>query len=79
MKYLGKAAKPIPLTDKNTGKLIFRWAKTRSVVNGRQTWEHPGFSRGKGFFKSAVNKTLSEAITEIQKLNRITANRWKTR
>jgi len=56
MKYLMKSKKPIPIPD-GAVNTIFRWATPKSMAEGK--WMHPGFTRGKGFMKTAIKRTRS--------------------
>jgi hypothetical protein len=72
MKKLIGSKRPIPLTDKKTKRLIFRWATQKSMANGK--WYHPGIKKdrkvndGKGFMEAAMYKTLQAGLREVKKL-----------
>ena len=68
MKYLMKATRPIPI-ELASGAVIFRWASPKSMRK-KGSWRHPGFDRGKGFMKKAVNKTREEGISQINEIAR---------
>jgi hypothetical protein len=80
MHYLRKAKGPIPIKVKNftprgrnSGQIvdgvIFRTPTAKSFRR-KGAWTHPGFYRGKGFFRSAMKKTLKDATKELRALNR---------
>ena len=52
MKYLQKATRPIPIKDKNTGEIIFRWASKKSMRK-KGSWTHLGLPKTK-FFEKGV-------------------------
>ena len=59
MYWLTKAKRPIPIVTKE-GELIFRWATTRSMANGR--WVHPG--RNPNTFLDRAKKEARKFIKE---------------
>lgn len=63
MKYLMKAKSPIPIDVANG---IFRWASPKSMREGK--WQHPGFTRGKGFMSSSVKRTRKESAERIEQV-----------
>jgi len=58
MKYLTKARRPIPMHDRQTGELIFRWASKKSMRKPGK-WIHPGMDP-KNFLKTGVEGMKKE-------------------
>jgi len=58
MKYLTKATRPIPIKDKHTGKIVFRWASKKSMRKPG-TWTHPGME-AKNFLSKGVKELKKE-------------------
>lgn len=58
MTYLKKAKRPIPIKDKATGRIVFRWASERSMKK-KGSWTHPGM-KPKKFLEHGVEDTKNE-------------------
>lgn len=58
MKYLQDSKRPIPIKDKATGKIVFRWASKRSMRK-RNSWTHPGLE-AKKFLEKGVKDVKNE-------------------
>jgi len=61
MKYLMKAKRPIPIRDKKTGEIVFRWASKKSMRK-RGSWTHPGLKPQK-----FLEKGLSDLKQDFKK------------
>ena len=64
MRYLVNRG-PIPIITKR-GQKIFRVA-TNKNIRQKKRWLHPGFTRGKGFFDSAITKISNESFDIISR------------
>lgn len=68
MKYLRKAKAPIPI--QKGGEVLFRTPSEKSFKQGK--WRHPGFTKGRGFFKTGINNTVKMMKKEIKEIARKT-------
>lgn len=65
MKYLQKATRPIPIKDKTTGEIVFRWASAKSMRK-RGSWTHPGLP-ATNFFETGVENLKKDFRQRLRK------------
>ena len=67
MRYLMKSKRPIPIPV-DAINTLFRFATPKSMAEGK--WMHPGFTRGKDFFKTSVKRTRKDAEKQFKNIGK---------